>query len=327
MPIRACADELRAVRYLLGLLVFFALLGALAAPARADTSTLAPDAPLPWIDPAHRSPLEALAGPIASTVAARSVGVRCEGDFDWSTLASVSAFEPGSVLGYVSARFTNTGSVYDVASFTELSPTICSTLQQFAIAPTKPTKCSVAVVQTTTTTSSRPKRVSVRARVTRLVHGVRTKVWTTRWKTVSESVSTSKTTSTPGPLAPCYDAAGTLGNAQDAAYWSEYKRYALGILTLAHESIHLGGFVGGMLSNGTPAGYADAEARAQCYGMQWMPYVAQQLGATPDDALAIARFTYARIFPLYKATPLYWSSECRPGGTLDIHLAGGSIWS
>jgi hypothetical protein len=115
---------------------------------------------------------------------------------------------------------------------------------------------------------------------------------------------------------------------RDTAYWQTYTGYAYALLTLAHESIHLGGYVGGTLSNGVLAGYQDAEARAQCYGMQWMPYVAQQLGDTTDDALAIARYTYARIYPLYKTgDPIYWSSECRPGGALDIHLAGSSIWS
>jgi hypothetical protein len=304
------------------------LLGVFAGQARADTSTLAADAPLPWGEPTHHSPFETLVGPIASTVANRSVNVRCEGDFDSSLLATQGASDPRFELGFVGFRFyKSSGAIYDIADFAELSPTVCSALQQFAIAATKPTKCTSLVEQTTTTTSFRPKRVAIRVRVTRLVHGALTKVWAKRWKTVLERVSTSATTSTPGQPAPCYDAAGALGNSQDAAYWSEYTRYALGILALAHESIHLGGYVGGTLSNGTQAGYADAEARAQCYGMQWMPYVAQQLGASPDDALAIARFTYARIFPLYKANPPYWSSECRPDGTLDLHHTGAAIWS
>ena len=39
------------------------------------------------------------------------------------------------------------------------------------------------------------------------------------------------------------------------------------------------------------------EAKASCYGMQWMPFVAQQLGATADDAQAIARYYWDVIYP------------------------------
>ena len=63
------------------------------------------------------------------------------------------------------------------------------------------------------------------------------------------------------------------------AYLAAYDLDAVAILTLARESVHLSGVVG--------------SSRASCLGLQWMPYVAEQLGATPNDAQAIARWARA----------------------------------
>ena len=88
------------------------------------------------------------------------------------------------------------------------------------------------------------------------------------------------------------------------------RTYAIAILTLAHESIHLSGIVGGTLSNGLAVGDPQAEAKADCYGMQWMPYVAEQLGDTPDDAQAIARYFWDKVYPLdLTLDPEYWSAR------------------
>ena len=66
--------------------------------------------------------------------------------------------------------------------------------------------------------------------------------------------------------------------------------YADAIRTLAHESIHLSGSSVGDGAAGDPLG----EAKANCHGMQWMPYVAEQLGASRrrragDHALLLGR--------------------------------------
>jgi hypothetical protein len=317
-------QKLRAV---LGIVLACAF-GGFAATAAADTPTLPADAPLAWGDPTYQSPLENLASTIASKVANRSVTVRCEGDFDWTTLAVQGSFDPQVELGYVEARFYSSGAVASISGFTELSPVVCLALQQFAIATTKPTKCSSPVTTSSTNIEVRTSRRHVRKQVVRVVHGVRRKVWVKVWKPVSVRVPVTTSTTTEGPAEACYGSSGLERNPQDVAYWNDYDRYAMGLLTLAHESIHLGGYVGGSFPNGLQAGYPDAEARAQCYGMQWMPYVAEQLGASPDDALAIARFAYSQIYPWYRTgAPAYWSSECRPGGALDLHTVGATIWS
>ena len=110
------------------------------------------------------------------------------------------------------------------------------------------------------------------------------------------------------------------------SYWDAYEAYATAIRILAHESIHLGGVVvGSRLPNGGIGGDPLAEAKADCYGMQWMPYVAQQLGATADDAHAIARFYYAVIYTRFVGTQ-YWSADCKAGGVMDLKLAGPAPW-
>ncbi len=112
-----------------------------------------------------------------------------------------------------------------------------------------------------------------------------------------------------------------------ASYWTSYSIYAFAILTLAHEAVHLGGIVGGTLANGQQVGDPQAEAKADCYGMQWMPYVAEQLGDSAGDAQAIAEYFYDKIYPIVETNdPSYWSPECRPGGALDIRPPGTTAW-
>src|SRR5262249_35125434 len=111
-----------------------------------------------------------------------------------------------------------------------------------------------------------------------------------------------------GPLGPCYPLGSKIPSVQ-ASFWTDYERTATALQTLAHESIHLGGVVGFQLPNGGAAGDPLAEAKAQCYGMQWLPYVAEQLGDTPDDALAIATYYWEVVYPRYRGTQ-YWSADC-----------------
>jgi hypothetical protein len=73
------------------------------------------------------------------------------------------------------------------------------------------------------------------------------------------------------------------------------------INTLAHESMHLRGFVD--------------EAQAQCYAIQEDGWTVVRMGATATQGAAIARFVLA----LQPGLPdEYQSAECRPGGSLDL---------
>ena len=252
--------------------------------ARADVATVADDGTTPFDGGvAVTSPLEQVAGAIASTIAGRVVSVRCESDADWASLASTGRFQPTSVLGYVS--FANGLP----ADYTELSPDICRSLQTFAEAATKPTKCLAKAAP----------RV-VRQRVVTVVKGKRVVRW--RTKTV-QSVPLSD----PGP---CFVNGRQLQ--QSTAFWNSYFDTAEALQTLAHEAIHLRG--------------DGVESHAECYGMQYLASAAQQLGDTPDDATAIARYYATKLYPLRQSqTPDYWSADCRPNGALDLTPNDG-LW-
>jgi hypothetical protein len=83
----------------------------------------------------------------------------------------------------------------------------------------------------------------------------------------------------------------------------ETLQLVAGILTLAHESWHLRGFAN--------------EAQTQCYAVQTVELVALRLGVAPTDARAIAEYVASYDARLPEGT--YHSSECRPGGALDLH--------
>ena len=305
--------------------------------ARADTVTLPPGVGLPWSDPQHQSPLEQLAAPIATRIAGRPVTVRCEGDTDWLKLTKERSVDPRTELGYVGVEIFSRGGVITsvvTASFTELSPGTCAGLQAYALADPKPTTCQPPV--TVTTTVLRPVRVATRVKVDLGPDpkhpGKRRTVTRTVWKVRQVPASVSR--SEPGPSVPCYTG-GLTGSSprfameQPSGYQHGYQNTTEAILTLAHEAIHLGGTVGGTTTSGLLYGDQQAEARAECSGLQWLPYVAQQLGGSAADGLAMAQFYLALLYPQRKAPgghPEYWSADCVPGGALDIRTDRAAPW-
>lgn len=249
------------MRALLTLAVIAACSAAFAGAAHADVSTIVNDGTDPSSGgTAVTTPIEAAAGAIASHVAGRPVSVRCESDADWPGLADAT------VLGFVS--FFDSAPV----DFAELSPDVCRSLQSFAAADAKPTKCTT---------------------VTRVVRRVR------RRRTYTTATN---------PAGPCFVNGRELS--RNGPFWNAYFNTAEALQTLVHESIHL---------KGDPV-----EADAECYGMQWISYAAQQLGDTPDDANAIAQWYAARLYPQRQtADPAYWSPECKAGGALDLTPSDG----
>ena len=73
---------------------------------------------------------------------------------------------------------------------------------------------------------------------------------------------------------------------------------------ITHESMHMTGSV--------------PESRAECSAVQRDSMTARLLGATPREALALARRYYTLIYP--NLPDEYRDSECVAGGTLDEHL-------
>ena len=162
--------------------------------------------------------------------------------------------------------------------------------------------------------------------------GRRRTVVRTVWKTVQ--VPTAVTIQQPGPAVPCYVDGPGGGAPQFAIELSRaavnaYEDTAEAILTLAHEAVHLGGAVGGTTTSGLSYGDQLAEARAECSGMQWLAYVAQQLGGSVADAVAISQFQARWRYPL-RNTPgnagEYWSADCVASGAFDIRTDRAASW-
>jgi hypothetical protein len=78
---------------------------------------------------------------------------------------------------------------------------------------------------------------------------------------------------------------------------------------LAHESYHLAG--------------VRNEARTECYALQAIDFVARRLGASPEQARALATFAFGQL--PRRMPPEYSSPECRNGGRLDL-LPNNPVW-
>ena len=172
------------------------------------------------------------------------------------------------------------------ADYAELRPDVCDELETFAGAGAKPTKCT-------------PPAKTVRTRVVKVVRG----------RHVVNYVTQVVRAEAAQPV-PCF--AGGREQISSAPFWNGYFYVAQSLQTLVHESIHLKGDL--------------VEAEAECYGMQWLAYAAQQLGDTADDAAAIAQYYVTRLYPQRRTqSPAYWSSECRANGRLDLTPNDG-VW-
>jgi hypothetical protein len=80
-------------------------------------------------------------------------------------------------------------------------------------------------------------------------------------------------------------------------------KIALAVVTLAHESMHMRGFM--------------AEATAECYAEQLVSSTARKLGASASYAARLEALSWEKIYPNHP--PQYLSDECRDGGSLDLN--------
>lgn len=326
----------------------------------ADTAVLPQDLRLPWTDPAHQGPLEQLLAPIASKLVGRPVAVRCEGDFDWNTLATQGKFDPATELGYVRAGsyYVATNEYVSSATMMELSPSVCSHLQRFAQAAVKPTKCQATETKTVNVTRQRlvtryrvvkltkPTRVNgrlLKPGVRRVPYQVKVPYTTTETQDVLAPPAPCFTgelhteTTTPGVCWQVPDRSGTrektcyrvTAEKPVDTYWRDFGDYARAMITVAHEAVHLQQVKAGAVR---PAD-AIVESQAMCSGMQWLADIAVALGDTPDDAQAIATYFWSIEYPWsttldseYSKAHPYWSADCKPGGALDIRADKSGFW-
>jgi hypothetical protein len=170
-------------------------------------------------------------------------------------------------LGLVGVRVnTQTGTYAATATLIELTSRVCGPLQRFAQAAQKPTRCPDA---------QRHALVPC---------------------FIGMPVARAS-----GSAAMCWSKACYSVVASGRSYWIAYTRYSVAILVLAHEAIHTQQAVAGR-----PLPASDLiETQADCSGMQWMRWVAEQLGASTNDAQAIANFYWHVVYP--KAASLHAS--------------------
>jgi hypothetical protein len=80
---------------------------------------------------------------------------------------------------------------------------------------------------------------------------------------------------------------------------------AMALQVVSHESYHLWGTA--------------EEAKAECYGLQSIFYVATQLGASLEQGKALGRLYWTSLYRVHGAQwPKYYSPDCRDGGPLDL---------
>jgi hypothetical protein len=285
-----------------------ALVAAFAAPtALADTPVFTSDSPAPGSDPAHNTPVEQLASSVASHIAQRPVRVNCIGKEDWNALSGQLGFDPSDELGFVLSPkywWPDTRTYADSSDLAQLAPTVCFDLWHYGMAAQKPTKCATEVTQKKTVRVRVKKRVRINGQ------------WVTKWIWTTKTV----TTQVPGPRQPC-----RTDNVTDmpSGGWTAYGNDAIALLTLAHESIHLLDLRSGNSVD------LPLEVRAECFGMQWIPWVAEQFGTTSDDAQSIALYASQAIYPKYvnasNGPYPYWSPDCHQDGPLDLS-PGDGVW-
>lgn len=298
--------------------------------AHADSAVIPNTDALPWTDPTHQSPLEVLAGQVASSLAGRPVRVYCNGQTDWDTLALNAGFDGSMVWGYVASPrlwYPALGTYAEDSTHTQLATKACERLWQLAKAATKPTRCPASRTVTET------KRVKVRYRATPPAKRRRVRVsghWVTRavankrvvWKTRVEARTVTREEQIG--LLPCYSETDVDVTLSDSPAGTQgYWEFVFAIQTLAHESVHLLDFTSGkpLISS-----KAVLESRAECLGMQNIARVATALGAAPDDAANMQRWYWENYYPTRQAQfPDYWSPDCRADGPLDAS-PGDGVW-
>lgn len=105
---------------------------------------------------------------------------------------------------------------------------------------------------------------------------------------------------------PCADLRAYAGSDKQAPSLDE----VIAVHVLTHEAMHMAG--------------EKSEALTECRAVQRDAWTAQLLGATPDQAMQLARRYFADVYP--RMDEGYVSPDCAPGGAMDERLTT-SPWS
>ncbi len=149
------------------------------------------------------------------------------------------------------------------------------------------------------------RRVSVRCGATHSAEALG-EVWFVNGKPTGYAVISAGTCSRLAAFAAdpaAFDPAGCPG-----PRCADIEQTALALQVVSHESYHLWG--------------AAEEAKAECYGLQSLFYVASRLGAPLVEAKALGRLYWSDVYRQHGAQwPQYYSADCRNGGRLDLRPA------
>jgi hypothetical protein len=238
-------------------------------------AAIAADPPLPWAGGAAvETPFEAFAGKLATTLATRPVKVICNGSGAWSQLAAQQRFDAVTVWGFVVFDWDAASQTYKPGDYMQLSEAACWYLDQYWRVPTNQ-KGKTCQVGMKITFVTKKTRLRVVKRVK--VKGK----WVDKvgWVTETKQVPVSKP-----EYGPCPD----------------YDSRVFALQTISHESQHL-------------TGIRD-EAQAECNGMQALPWFAQQFGASPAQAKAMAEDYYVRFYQAKRPGTAYYLPNCPDPG-------------
>jgi len=97
---------------------------------------------------------------------------------------------------------------------------------------------------------------------------------------------------------------GLLKDYRDGGQARPTLEQVVAVHVLTHEAMHMRG--------------AATESVAECQAVQRDAVTAKELGATEEQAFALAERYWATVYPRMPSD--YWSDECRPGGALDEEL-------
>lgn len=237
---------------------------------------VADERPLPWAGGAAvESDLETYAGKLASELAKRPVRVICNGATDWSQLAAQQRFDPVTVWGYVLFAYDSANETYKPLDYMHLSEQACWFLDQYWSAKPE-AKGKICRVATRIDFKTTQVKVQLVRRVK--VNG--------RW--VEKVVTVTKTREVPVEIPQ-------LGTCPD------YMNRVFSMQALGHEAMHLAGL--------------SEEAEAECQGMQRIPWIAQRLGATREQARQMAGDYYRDFYLVKRPGTLYYLPGCpNPAG-------------
>jgi hypothetical protein len=275
-----------------GISFALALLALALAPAAA-----ASNGPVPWAGGAETvTEFEARAQAVLGELIGQSIGVYCNDEATWEALFAGTGQDPGGLLGLVPSLGFRNG-VWVPAPYTQLAPDTCwypsewtyaadRRAEKWCVTGSRTEYRTETRTETSTELRTRTKTVWKRKKVRGRWTRVRTRV------AVRVPVVVQRTVEVLVPYEVGLE-----------EVCDDYELKLMTWETFTHEAVHVRGIVD--------------EAVAECFGMQLMAYFMFRMGTEAPLAIEAATDYATLLYERVNPTD-YVSSECRPGGALDL---------